>query len=204
MAGSTGDILMSDMAYQSDVMIGGYAVASDIMYDDGGAMGSAGYDYGMGGYDDGGDYSDPGYTALNTEKVIGNITAGGNGTADFVITPTRAGTVSFILKVTYEDSNMNEIVKELPVSLNVIEQQWDFPDYPMTAETTDVDGEGGFPWIVVIIGGAVLVAAGVVVLVVVLRKKHKNGKKLTADDIDWEDELDDEDEKSDSDDKTKV
>ena len=158
----------------------------------------------MGGYDDGGDYSDPGYTALNTEKVIGNITAGGNGTADFVITPTRAGTVSFILKVTYEDSNMNEIVKELPVSLNVIEQQWDFPDYPMTAETTDVDGEGGFPWIVVIIGGAVLVAAGVVVLVVVLRKKHKNGKKLTADDIDWEDELDDEDEKSDSDDKTKV
>lgn len=41
-------------------------------------------------------------------------------------------------------------------------------------------------------------------LVVVLRKKHKNGKKLTADDIDWEDELDDEDEKSDSDDKTKV
>ena len=186
MAGSTGDILMSDMAYQSDVMIGGYAVASDIMYDDGG------------------DYSDSGYTALNTEKVIGNITAGGNGTADFVITPTRAGTVSFILKVTYEDSNMNEIVKELPVSLNVIEQQWDFPDYPMTAETTDVDGEGGFPWIVVIIGGAVLVAAGVVVLVVVLRKKHKNGKKLTADDIDWEDELDDEDEKSDSDDKTKV
>ena len=189
----------------SNKMVAVDAGASDgIMIDDGGAMGNAGYDDGMGGYDDGGDYSDPGYTALNTEKVIGNITAGGNGTADFVITPTRAGTVSFILKVTYEDSNMNEIVKELPVSLNVIEQQWDFPDYPMTAETTDVDGEGGFPWIAVIIGGAVLVAAGVVVLVVVLRKKHKNGKKLTADDIDWEDELDDEDEKSDSDDKTKV
>ena len=202
--GSTGEISMYDMAYQSAVMIGGDAIASDIMYDDGGAMGNAGYDNGMGGYDDGSDYSDPGYTALNTEKVIGNITAGGNGTADFVITPTRAGTVSFILKVTYEDSNMNEIVKELPVSLNVLEQQWDFPDYPMTAETTEVDGEGGFPWIAVIIGGAVLVAAGVVVLIIVLKKKHKNGKKLTADDIDWEDELDDEDEKSDSNDKTKV
>ena len=57
----------------------------------------------------------------------------------------------------------------------------------MTAETTEVDGEGGFPWIAVIIGGAVLVAAGVVVLIIVLKKKHKNGKKLTADDIDWED-----------------
>ena len=135
--------------------------------------------------------------------MIGNIAAGGNGTADFVITPTRAGEVSFVLKVTYEDSNMNEIVKELPVTLNVIEQQWDFPDYPMTMETTDIDGEGGFPWLVVIIGGAVLVAAGVVVLIVVLTKKHRKGKKLTADDIDWEDDLD-EDEKSDSDDTTKV
>lgn len=184
----------ADAAYQSYIAI------------DDGAMGDAGYvdagyidDGSMGGYDD---YSDPGYTALSTEKVIGNIAAGGNGTADFVITPTRAGEVSFVLKVTYEDSNMNEIVKELPVTLNVIEQQW-IPDYPMTYETTEVDGEGGFPWLVVIIGGAVLVAAGVVVLIVVLKKKHKGGKKLTADDIDWEDDLD-EDEKSDSDDTTKV
>lgn len=205
-SGGTGDTSMYDAVYQSAVAIdAGGAVMDDIMYD-GGAMGDAGYvdggyidDGSMGGYDD---YSDPGYTALNTEKVIGNIAAGGNGTADFVITPTRAGEVSFVLKVTYEDSNMNEIVKELPVTLNVIEQQW-IPDYPMTVETTEVDGEGGFPWLVVIIGGAVLVAAGVVVLIVVLTKKHRKGKKLTADDIDWEDDLD-EDEKSDSDDTTKV
>lgn len=212
--GMTGDIAMYDAAYQSAVAIdAGGAVMDGIMFDDGGAMGNAGYDDGamgnagyddgMGDYGDGTDYSDPGYTALNTEKVIGNITAGGNGTADFVITPTRAGTVSFVLKVTYEDSNMNEIVKELPVTLNVIEQQWDFPDTPMTFETTEADGEGGFPWLFVIIGGAVLAAAAVVVIIVVVKKKHKNGKKLTADDIDWEDELD-EDEKSDSGDKTKV
>lgn len=189
----------ADAAYQSYIAIDGGAMGDagyvDAGYIDDGSMG----DGSMGGYDD---YSDPGYTALSTEKVIGNIAAGGNGTADFVITPTRAGEVSFVLKVTYEDSNMNEIVKELPVTLNVIEQQW-IPDYPMTYETTEVDGEGGFPWLVVIIGGAVLVAAGVVVLIVVLKKKHKGGKKLTADDIDWEDDLD-EDEKSDSDDTTKV
>ncbi len=167
-------------------------------YADGGAMGSAGYI--DGDYSDGG-YSDPGYTALSTEKVIGNIQAGGNGTVDFVVTPTMGGTVSFVIKVTYEDSNMNEIVKELPVSFTAIEQQWDFPDYPMTVETTE-SGEGGFPWIAVIIGGSVLVVAAVVVIIVVVHKKRKNGKKLTADDIDWEDELDDD--KSDSNDTTKV
>ncbi|MBP1579333.1 MAG: hypothetical protein J6B57_04510 [Oscillospiraceae bacterium] len=192
--GSTGETAMSDMAYQN------YAIMDDgIMYDDGGAMGNAGYDYGTG---DSGDYSDPGYTALNTEKVIGNIAAGGNGTADFVITPTRAGEVSFVLKVTYEDSNMNEIVKELPVTLNVQEQQWDTPDYPMTMEVPD-DETGTFPTWIFFVGGGVLVAAAVVVIIVVVRKKKKGGKKLTADDIDWEDELD-EDEKSDSNDKTKV
>ena len=185
---------MSDMAYQN------YAIMDDgIMYDDGGAMGNAGYDYGTG---DSGDYSDPGYTALSTEKVIGNIAAGGNGTADFVITPTRAGEVSFVLKVTYEDSNMNEIVKELPVTLNVQEQQWDYPDYPMTTEVPD-DESGTFPTWIFFVGGGVLVAAAVVVIIVVVRKKKKGGKKLTADDIDWEDELD-EDEKSDSNDTTKV
>lgn len=163
----------------------------DGMYDGG---------YVDGGFSDGG-YSDPGYTVLSTEKVIGNIQAGGNGTVDFVVTPTMGGTISFVIKVTYEDSNMNEIVKELPVSFTAMEQQWDVPDYPMTYETTD-SGEGGFPWIAVIIGGSVLVVAAVVVIIVVVHKKHKNGKKLTADDIDWEDELDDD--KSDSDDKTKV
>lgn len=190
-----------DAAYQSAIMLDNGAVIDTGMLD--GAMGTAGYDDGMGDYGDYTDYSDPGYTALSTEKVIGNIVAGGNGTADFVITPTRSGEVSFVLKVTYEDSNMNEIVKELPVTLTVMEQQWIEPDYPMTWETSETDGNGGFPWLVVIIGGAVLVAAGVVVLIVVLKKKHGKGKKLTADDIDWEDDLD-EDEKSDSDDKTKV
>lgn len=203
--GVIGDIGLYDADYQMySAMDEGEMIADEGVYDESGAMGEAGYEGGMddlGGF--GNDFSDPGYTALNTEKVIGNIAAGGNGTADFIITPTRAGTVSFVLRVTYEDSNMNEIVKELPVSLNVIEQQWDYPEFPMTMETTDVEGEGGFPWLIVIIGGAVLVAAGVVVLIIVLKKKRRNVKKLTADDIDWEDEFD-KDEKSDSDDKTKV
>lgn len=199
-SGADDGVMPSLMSYVAVDAAGNTAA---VIGDMGGAAVDDGYidgGYVDDGYSDGG-YSDPGFTALSTEKVIGNIQAGGNGTVDFVVTPTMGGTISFVIKVTYEDSNMNEIVKELPVSFTAMEQNWDIPDYPMTYETSE-SGEGGFPWVAVIIGGAVLVAAAVVVIIVVVHKKRKNGKKLTADDIDWEDELDDD--KSDSDDKTKV
>ena len=178
------------------VMNAGSAISDGIMYDDG-AMGGAGYiddGYTDGGYDFGGDtsYDDPGFTALSTEKVIGNIAAGGNGTADFVVTPTRSGEVTVIFKITYEDSNMNEIVKEIPVTLNVQEQQWVEPDYPMTYDVPDEGGEG-FPWWAwLIIGGGVAVIVVVIIVIVKVRKKKNGGKKkYTADDIDWEDDFDD-------------
>lgn len=159
-----------------------------------------------GGYDIGGDgsYDDPGFTALSTEKVIGNVAAGGNGTADFVVTPTRAGEVTVVFKITYEDSNMNEIVKEYPVTLNVQEQQWIEPDYPMTMEVPDENGESGFPWWawLIIGGGAAIIAVVVIIIVRVHKKKNGGKKKYTADDIDWEDDLDDTTEDTDSSDKT--
>ena len=177
------------------------AVDAGFAVDDGYIDG--GYD-GMGGYDDGmsGSYSDPGYTALNTEKVIGNVQAGANGTADFVVTPYRSGEITVMFRITYEDSNMNEIVKELPVTLNVMEQQWIPDDFPIYSSEETGGEEGGFPWIWVFIGGGVLIAAAVVVIIVVVHKKRKNGKKLTADDIDWEDEFDND--QTNSKDKTKV
>lgn len=162
--------------------------------------------YSDGGYNMGGDssYDDFGFTALSTEKVIGNIAAGGNGTADFVVTPTRAGEVTVIFKITYEDSNMNEIVKELPVTLNVQEQQWIEPDYPMTMDVPDENGESGFPWWawLIIGGGAAIIAVVVIIIVRVHKKKNGGKKKYTADDIDWEDDLDDTTDESDSSDKT--
>lgn len=203
----------SSMEYSpmSAVIMNGVAVTDGIMYDDG-AMGNAGYiDSGYvddGSYSMGDDpsYDDPGYTALSTEKVIGNVTAGGNGTADFVITPTRSGEVTVIFKITYEDSNMNEIVKEIPVTLNVQEQQWIEPDYPMTYDVPDEGGEG-FPWWAwLIIGGGVAVIVAVIIIIVKVHKKKNGGKKkFTADDIDWEDDFDDNsssDSSSDSSDKT--
>lgn len=139
--------------------------------------------------------------ALSTEKIIGNVAAGGNGSVDFVVTPYMSGEVTFSIVLTYEDSNMNEVTQELPVTLNVMEMMWEDPGYfPMTMEMPG-EAEGGFPWWIVFVGGGVLLAAAVVVIIVVVHKKKKNGKKLTADDIDWEDEFDSD--TSDSD-KTKV
>lgn len=140
-------------------------------------------------------------SALSTEKIIGNVLAGGNGTVDFIVTPYMPGEVSFSILLTYEDSNMNEVTQELPVTLNVMEMDWGGDDmyFPMTMEESG-EAEGGFPWWIVFVGGGVLLAAAVVVIIVVVHKKKKNGKKLTADDIDWEDELDEDN----SDDTTKV
>lgn len=140
-------------------------------------------------------------SALSTEKIIGNVLAGGNGSVDFIVTPYMAGEVSFSILLTYEDSNMNEVTQELPVTLNVMEMDWGGDDiyFPMTMEDSG-EAEGGFPWWIVFVGGGVLLAAAVVVIIVVVHKKKKNGKKLTADDIDWEDELDEDN----SDDTTKV
>lgn len=128
--------------------------------------------------------------ALSTEKVIGTVAAGGSGSADFVITPYMAGEVVFSIRLTYEDSNMNELTQELPVTLNVMEMVWDEPYFPMTMEEPGMEEGGGFPWWIVFVGGGVLLVAGIVVIIVVVHKKKKKGKKLTADDIDWEDDLD--------------
>ena len=140
-------------------------------------------------------------SALTTEKVIGNVAAGGNGSVDFIVTPYMSGEVSFSIVLTYEDSNMNEVTKEIPVTLYVMEMEWGGDDmyFPMTMEDSG-EAEGGFPWWIVFVGGGVLLVAAVVVIIVVVRKKKKKGKKLTADDIDWEDEFDEDN----SDDKTKV
>lgn len=184
-------------ALQSNKMVVSSGIAIDGGMVDGGYIDGGYVDGGYvddGGYDIGGDssYDDPGFTALSTEKVIGNVTAGGNGTADFVVTPTRSGEVTVIFKITYEDSNMNEIVKEIPVTLNVQEQQWIEPDYPMTYEVPDEGGEG-FPWWAwLIIGGGVAVIVVAIIVIVKVRKKKNGGKKkYTADDIDWEDDFDD-------------
>lgn len=130
--------------------------------------------------------------ALSTSKVIGTVVPGGNGSFDFIVTPYMSGECSFVLKITYENAMLEEIVKEIPVSFMVEEMtyyddmgDWDYP------ETMDTQGEeSSFPWWIVWVGAGVLVVGGVVTLICVIAHKKKKAKKLTADDIDWEDDLD--------------
>ncbi len=140
--------------------------------------------------------------ALSTSKIIGNVAAGANGSFDFVVMPYNSGENTFTIKITYEDSMMNEISKEFPVTITVEEMYYPEDNYfPMTMEPMEPEG-GGFPWIILWIGIGAVVVAGIVVLIIVLRKRKKKRSKLTEADINWEDDLDDV--LSDKNDKTKV
>lgn len=127
--------------------------------------------------------------ALSTSKVIGNVAPGANSTFDFIVTPYMGGECSFSILFTYDDANMNEVIREIPVSFFVEEMAWEEPIFPedpgMIEEPTN---EGGFPWIIVWIAAGVVVIGTVIAIVCAVRHKNKK-KKLTEDDIDWEDDV---------------
>lgn len=195
----------------SDVISTGEAVTSGmaegaIVSTAEGAIGSTADYSGDVYYGDSGDvsYDDPGFTALTTEKVIGTIAAGSSGSQDFVVTPSRAGDLTVVFRITYEDSNMNEIVKEVPVTFTVMEEVYVDPgEYVYTNEVVEEES-GGFPWWAWLIIGGVAVIVVVIIIIVNVKKKKGGRKKYTADDIDWEDDLDDNSDTSDSDKMTKV
>ncbi len=146
-------------------------------------------------------------SALSTSKVLGNLAPGANGSFDFIVTPYMGGQCEFTIKITYDDATLNEVVKEYPVSFPV-EEMYNDPgtmEWSMTDEMP-MEEESGFPWFIVWIGIGVVAAAGIVVLIVVLTKRAKaKRRKLTEEDINWEDDLDDVlSETSDSDKETKV
>lgn len=143
-------------------------------------------------------------SALSTSKVIGTVAPGGNGSFDFIVTPYTGGDCEFTIKITYEDATLAEVVREIPVSFYVEEMVWDNIGWDEGYDewTNEAEGEGGFPWIVLWIGIGVVVVGGVVAIILIVRHKKKKGRKLTENDIDWEDDLDEV--LSDKKDETKV
>lgn len=131
-------------------------------------------------------------SALTTEKIIGTVAPGGNGSADFIITPYMGGDCSFTILVTYEDATLTEITREIPVSFFVTEMVWNDmgADYSFgTMEPVPSEEEGGFPWWIVFVGGGVLLAAAVVIIIVCVKRRKK--KKAAEAEPDWEDDFDD-------------
>ena len=126
-------------------------------------------------------------TLLKTQN-LGNFESGKSGNIGFSVTPDKAGTISFTLKVSYEDANQQTKTREFPVKLNVQEA-------PPPASEGDVpaDGEGGggFPkWIIVV--GIILLLGGGTAFVIIKKKKSKlaAGSGSQSDWDSWdEDEL---------------
>ena len=117
-----------------------------------------------------------GFDAAAKTQYVGNITAGTSGSIGFALTPNQAGKVKVLLKVTYEDPNLQPQTKEFPVELTVGEGALP-DDLPMD----DLPEEKPFPWpllALIPLGG--VIAGAVVVL-------RRGGKGKTADPVPaWE------------------
>lgn len=116
-------------------------------------------------------------------QYLGNITAGTSGSIGFALSPTQAGPVDVVLKISYENADQQIQVKTFPVTLRAEElpPPDDFGGEEMMAE------ESGLPWLWIGLGAAAVIA---IVVVVVIRRKKRAG---TDDEgwTDWADETPD-------------
>ncbi len=123
-------------------------------------------------------------TLLKTQN-LGNFESGKSGNIGFSITPDKAGEISFILKVSYEDSNQQTKTREFPVKLTVKEAAPEMPEGDVPTEPEG--GSGTVKWI--IIAAVVLLAGGGTVLLIIKKKKKKAAESSSNSSWDsWDDE----------------
>lgn len=126
-----------------------------------------------------------GFESPTKNQYVGNISAGTSGSVGFALTPTDAGKLKVVLKVTYEDPNLQQQTKEFPVELTVSESA--APDFDLDLEGMDEPQGPSFPWPVL----GVIPAAGILAgIVVVIRRKRAAAKAAPAPEAEnaaWED-----------------
>ena len=114
-------------------------------------------------------------------QYLGNVAPGTEGSADFSITASAAGTINGKIILTYEDDKGNE--KKIEKEFSVEVMQMEMPDPGIMDPSMDPtmgEPQGGMPW-----WGWLLIAAaavGALVAAVVLLKKRKAKKQLLEDD----------------------
>ena len=113
-------------------------------------------------------------------QYLGNVAPGTEGSADFSITASAAGTINGKIILTYEDDKGAEKKIEKAFSVEVMEMEMPDPGVmDPSMDPTMGEPQGGMPW-----WGWLLIAAAVVgaaVAAVVLVKKRKAKKQLLED-----------------------
>ena len=117
---------------------------------------------------------------------IGNLEAGKSGTIAFAVTAWQAGEAEFTIKVTYEDGNGEEKVREFPVVIPVEAMEVYDPvvDEPMPEEPGD---EGGIKW--PLIAGIAAVVAVLAFVIIKKRRKAIAAKKEAEMWDRWDDDM---------------
>ena len=109
-----------------------------------------------------------GFESPAKTQYVGNISAGTSGSVGFALTPNDSGKLKVVLKVSYEDPNLEQQTREFPVELDVAAMAG--PDFDADLEGMEEPGSGfSFPWPVLAVIPAALLIAGIVV---VIRKKR--------------------------------
>lgn len=111
-------------------------------------------------------------------QYVGNITAGTSGSIGFALTPNQAGKVKVVLKVSYEDPNLQSRTLEFPVELNAAEGMLE-PDLDLPEE----EEKAAFPLPLLFLLPIALLAGGITALL--MRRRALRGKKVPAKREDW-------------------
>ena len=119
-----------------------------------------------------------GVDAAAKTQFVGNIAAGANGSIGFALTPNRSGPLKVVLKVTYEDPNLESRTLEFPVELTAAEG---VDDADLGMDVPEEAGGFKFPWPVLLVIPAAGLIAGAVVL---LRRRSEQADNEPNQD-DW-------------------
>lgn len=119
-----------------------------------------------------------GVDAAAKTQFVGNIAAGANGSIGFALTPNRSGPLKVVLKVTYEDPNLQPQTLEFPVELTAAEG---IDDADLGMDVPEEAGGFKFPWPVLL----VIPAAGLIAGAVVLIRRRKEQADNSPNQDDW-------------------
>lgn len=117
-------------------------------------------------------------------QYLGNFEPGKSGSINFLVTPATEGKNDYQVIISYEDANMKEQEKQIPVSFEV--SQPPAPEDLYTGQMTAQEPGAGSKKAIAI--GAVLLAAVLAGTVFIIRLKKKNNRKSNFASLDFDED----------------